>query len=75
MKKALAIIFYDKNVNENLNADETIININNYLEKGNLAQNKNFIDQENSNIEPLNPNTGKSLKNLLANAYEKNKLV
>ena len=68
-------MFYTSNTNEDLNTDEDIIDINDYLDKRNLAQNEDFIDQKNSNIEPLNPNAGEFLENLLANVYKKDKLV
>ena len=44
MKKALAIIFYVVNTNERFNTDTDIIDVNNYLNKGNLAQNKNLTN-------------------------------
>ena len=37
MKKTLTIIFYTSNINENSNMDKDIVNMNNYLEKENLA--------------------------------------
>ena len=71
MKKALVVIFCVGNANEDLNIDKNIINVNNYLDKRNLAQNKNFTDQKELNIELLNLDTRKSLENLLANEYKK----
>ena len=75
MKNALVVIFCASNANESLNINKDIIDANNYLDKGNLAQNKNFTDQEDSNVKLLNFDAIESLKNLLANTYEKNKLV
>ena len=37
MIKALVIIFYANNTNENFNANRYIVNVNNYLNKENLA--------------------------------------
>ena len=71
IKKALAVIFYTGNTNEGLNMDKNIINVNNYLNKENLTQNENLIDQKDSNIESVNFNTEKSLENQFAEAYKK----
>ena len=54
-------MFYVGNTNKGLNIDKNIINVNTYLDKKNLAQNKNLIDQEDSNIELLNLDAKKSL--------------
>ena len=40
-KKALTVIFY---TGKGINANEDIIDANNYLNKENLAQNKKLID-------------------------------
>ena len=74
VKKTLVVMFYTGNANEGPNADKDIININNYLNKENLVQNEDFIDQKDSNIEPVNLNTGESLKNNLQK-HTKNNLV
>ena len=71
MKKTLAIIFYAGNAN----ADKNIINVIDYLNKSNLVQNENSIKYKNSNIKLVNLNAGKFLKNQLAEAYKKYKLV
>ena len=44
MKKILMVMFYIGNTNENLNTNKNIININNYLDKRNLTQIKDFTD-------------------------------
>ena len=71
MKKTLAVIFYIGNINKGFNADKIIIDVNNYLDKKKLIKNKNLIDQKDSNIEPMNPNTRKSLEDQFANVYKK----
>ena len=71
MKKTLAVIFYANNTNEVFNTNKDIINANNYPNKRNLIQNKNPIDWKDSNVELLNLDTAKFLKDLLANAYKK----
>ena len=60
VKKALVIIFCTGNTNEGPNRNKNISSDNNYLNKENLIQNKDFIDQEDSNIKPVNLNTKKS---------------
>ena len=76
MKKALAIMFYASNTNKDFNADKYIVHVNDYLNKKNLIQNKNFnTNQKNLNMRLLNFNIVKSRKDLFASAYEKNKLV
>ena len=66
MKKILAIIFCTNNTNEDSNVNKNIINTNNYLDKKDLAQNKNFTDQKNLNIQLLNFYSAEFLKNLFA---------
>ena len=68
-------MFCTNNILKNFNADKNIINVNNYLNKVNLAQNKNLIDQKDSNVEPLNLNDAKFCKTLFASVYEKNRLA
>ena len=63
------------NTNENSNVNKNIINANDYLDKKDLAQNKNPTNQKDLNIEPLNLNFSEFLENLFADAYESDKLV
>ena len=72
MKIALVVIFCANNINKDLNADENIINTNNFLNKGNLTQNENLIDYKDLNIELLNLNFTEFLENLFASIYENN---
>ena len=39
-------MFYASNTNKNSNVDKNIVNTNNYLDKRNLAQNKDFTNQK-----------------------------
>ena len=55
--------------------NKNIVNVNDYLDKKNLAQNANLTNQKDSKIELLNLNTIESLKDLFANTYKKDKLV
>ena len=64
-------MFYKNNANECLNINENITNVNNYLDKKSLIQNKNLTDQKDLNVKLLNFNTRKFLEDLLANAYKK----
>ena len=75
MKKTLVVIFCIGNTNEDLNADRNIINANDYLDKKNLAQNKDLTDQEDSNVKLLNFDSVEFLKVLFAGAYESDELV
>ena len=72
MKKALTVIFC---TNKSINVDKDIIDANDYLDKRDLAQNEEFINEKDSNIEPLNFDAAESLKNLLGNTYKKDELV
>ena len=47
----------------NTDADKDIIDMNNYLDEGNLIQNEDFTNKKNLNIEPMNLNIRKYLKN------------
>ena len=64
-------MFCAGNAKKKVNTDKNIINANKYLNKVNLAQNKNLTDQKNSNIKLLNLNTVEFLKDFFANIYEK----
>ena len=50
------------NTNNDFNINKNTINVNDYLDKKNLAQNKYFIEQEDLNIKLLNLNAKKFLE-------------
>ena len=64
-------MFCTNNINKDSNANKDIIDMNGYLDKENLAQNKNLTEQENSNIKSLNFNAREFIKNQFAEAYKK----
>ena len=68
-------MFCTSNANKSFKANKDITSTNNYLDKENLAQNKNFIDQDDSNVKLLNLDSIEYLENVLTNAYKKNKLI